>query len=233
MCRLSHRSEHLAVYDDVLTQEEFKQLFGYLNGIDYYSVHAYGRKKVWRLHDGDPLRSRAGWYYATNTTPTDKLLFPTNTPIDHLVQSIIERAGELEALIGKAGAQWQRFSFTPYIYPQGSGLSLHQDGNNMYSGAFTYFAHPDWRLHWGGHLMVLDEPAVPPPAQPTDTISPPFLSDDPPEITLDPGFAYTVFAKPNRMAFLSPTCRHVMTRVDRNAGQSARISVTGFFHIRT
>jgi hypothetical protein len=232
MSRVSHRSEHLVVYDDVLTPDEFKQLFGYLNSIDYHSVHALGRKKVWRLHDGDPLRSRAGWYRVDENAPADQLVFPTNTPIDRLVQWIVDRTGELEGLVGKPGAQWQRFSFAPYIYPQGSGLSLHQDGNNIYSGAYTFFAHPDWRLHWGGHLMVLDEPAAPPSAQPENAILPPFLSDDSPEITLDPGFAYTVFAKPNRIAFLSPTCRHIMTRVDRNAGQNARVSVAGFFHIK-
>jgi hypothetical protein len=46
----------------------------------------------------------------------------------------------------------------------------------------------------------------------------------------DPGFALTIFPKPNRIAFLSPTALHLLTRVDTNAGQVARLSVAGFFH---
>jgi hypothetical protein len=229
MWRLSYRSNDVVVYDDVLAADEFRHLFSYLNSLDYQSVHVLGWRKVWRLHDGNPLTSRAGWHYNDgNGGKPEELVFPTETPVDTLVRWIIERTPEIESIVGKSGTNWRRFSFAPWVYPPGSGLSLHQDGH-IYSGAFTYFAHPDWHLHWGGHLMVLDEPkgsAV----QASDVIFPPFLTDDPSEITFDPGFAFTVFAKPNRIAFLSPTCRHVMTRVDSNAGQNARVSVAGFFH---
>jgi Rps23 Pro-64 3,4-dihydroxylase Tpa1-like proline 4-hydroxylase len=42
--------------------------------------------------------------------------------------------------------------------------------------------------------------------------------------------ARTIFPKPNRIAFLSPRAMHLLTRIDTNAGQQARISVAGFFH---
>jgi hypothetical protein len=41
-----------------------------------------------------------------------------------------------------------------------TGLSLHND-DTRYTGSFTYFAHPTWRLHWGGHLLILDPKTAP------------------------------------------------------------------------
>ena len=40
----------------------------------------------------------------------------------------------------------------------------------------------------------------------------------------------TLFAKPNRIVFLSPDAQHMLMRVDVNAGTSSRLSVAGFFH---
>ncbi|MFE9847148.1 hypothetical protein [Streptomyces goshikiensis] len=122
-----------------------------------------------------------------------------------------------------------RLSFTPWIYPAGSGLSLHQDGSE-YSGAFTFFAHQEWRLHWGGHLLVLD-PRTRSRMAGDGEVGPVFLDDRRESArAFDPGFALTVFPKPNRIAFLSPAALHLLTRVDENAGQAARLSVAGFFH---
>jgi Rps23 Pro-64 3,4-dihydroxylase Tpa1-like proline 4-hydroxylase len=229
MSQISYQSEQAVVYDDVLPPDSFRRLFTHLNKLNYHSVHAQGWRKVWRLHDGNPLTSQAGWYYDQNSdTQKQQLLFPTKTPIDQLIQWIVERSPEVDQIVGKAGSAWKRFSFAPWIYPPGSGLSLHQDGV-LYTGAFTYFAHPQWRLHWGGHLMVLD-PKTEVRASAGNTVYPPFLTDDGGESVLNPGFAVTIFAKPNRLAFLSPACRHLLTRVDGNAGQNARVSVAGFFH---
>jgi hypothetical protein len=108
-------------------------------------------------------------------------------------------------------------------------LTISQDGV-LYSGAFTFFAHPEWRLHWGGYLVLLD-----PRTRSVDIangeLSPPFLGDSEESLrAFDPGFALAVLPKPNRIVFLSSTALHLMTRVDANAGQAARISVAGFFH---
>jgi Rps23 Pro-64 3,4-dihydroxylase Tpa1-like proline 4-hydroxylase len=62
-------------------------------------------------------------------------------------------------------------------------------------------------------------------------LSPAFLTDDQEtQRAFDPGLAQTVLPKPNRIVFISPTAQHLLTRVDVNAGQTARLSVAGFFH---
>ena len=231
MSKESFRSQDVVVYDDVLPHGEFKELFRHLNGMEYTSVHARAWRKVWRLHDGDPLTAKAGWYYADeNQDPSlAGQQFPTGSAIDHLVSWIAGHASEIQGVIGQAGVAWNRFSFAPWIYPRGSGLSLHQDGV-LYTGAFTYFAHPVWRLHWGGHLLVLDRRTPLRGAHPED-MWPTFLDDEAETSRVfNPGFAMTVFPKPNRIVFLSPAAEHLLTRVDDNAGQCPRVSVAGFFH---
>jgi hypothetical protein len=224
-----YRSGYLVVYDDVLSPSDFDRLFRYLNSAQYQSVHANGWRRVWRLHDGNPLTSSASWYYPTPPArPQQGKIFPTQTPVDAVIAWIVENLPELQSLIGRPSVEWSRFSIAPWIYPPGTGLSLHRDGG-PYSGAFTFFVHRRWDLHWGGHLLVLDpQTAQRDPA--TGELSPPFLDDEEETARVfDPGMALTVFAKPNRIVFMSPNAQHMVTRVDVNAGQMARVSVGGFF----
>ena len=79
-------------------------------------------------------------------------------------------------------------------------------------------------------MLVLD-PATRPRSRSKGEVGPVFLEDRQESArAFDPGFATAVFPKPNRIAFLSPEALHLLTRVDANAGQAARVSVAGFFH---
>lgn len=224
--RPSYRSEDVLVYDDVLPEATFSKLFRHLGSLEYTSVHQSGWRKVWRLHDGDPLRGRTVWYRPDGRST------PSGSAVDELVGWIAGRQHEIAEIVGTSGTDWTRLSFTPWIYPVGSGLSLHQDGT-AYSGAFTFFAHQEWRLHWGGHLLVLDPRTRSRSTSGAGEFGPVFLDDRRESArAFDPGFAITVFPKPNRIAFLSPAALHLLTRVDENAGQAARLSIAGFFHRR-
>jgi hypothetical protein len=229
--KITHTSRDVLVYDDVLAPRELATLFAHLNTLEYHSVHARSWRKVWRLYDGNPLTSKVSWLYPEPpASPPDEPRYPTGTPMDALIEWIASKVPEIEAMIGHGGSDWEKLSVAPWIYPPGSALSMHRDGG-PYSGAFTFFAHPEWRIHWGGHLLVLNPSASPARPAPPAGLQRPFLTDDhEADDALDPGLALTVFAKPNRIAFLSPTVRHLLTRVDGNAGQHARISVAGFFH---
>jgi hypothetical protein len=220
------KSEQVVVYDEVLAADRFEALFRHLNGLEYESVHARSWRKVWRLHDGMPLTGRASWLAAPGAATSRQPSYPTRTPMDDLVRFIVDRLPDVESIVGEG---WQTMSFAPWLYPPGSGLSLHQDGYK-YTGAFTYFAHREWRLHWGGHLVVLD-PRTRPVGIGAGEMSPPFL-DDSAETrrVFDPGLGLTVLPKPNRLVFIAPTALHLLTRVDVNAGQQPRMTVAGFFH---
>jgi len=227
MAELIYKSADIHVYDDVLSPEHFEGLFRYLNGVQYTSVHDDHWHKVWRLHDGHPLKGKASWYRSKGSASSNRASdYPTNSGMDPLVRWIADQSSELECIVGAEGA-WDRFSYAPWIYPAGSGLSLHEDGVT-YTGAFTYFAHKRWNLHWGGYLMVLDSRTR---SRSHKDLWPSFLSDDhETDRVFDPGLAQVILPKPNRIVFISASTPHLLTRVDINAGQAARISVAGFFH---
>ncbi|GIH15013.1 2OG-Fe(II) oxygenase [Rugosimonospora africana] len=223
-----YKSDEAVVYDDVLPADQFAALFRYLNGVEYASVHAQRWHKVWRLTDGNPLTAKAGWYHPRPVGRPRTPRYPTGTPLDRLVDWIVARVPDVASVVGNLDA-WEALSFAPWIYPAGSGLSLHQDGAR-YTGAFTYFAHPHWKLHWGGHLMVLD-PQTPRRDLAGGELMPAFLNDDDETARVfDPGLAQVILPRPNRIVFISPTAQHVLTKVDASAGQAARVSVAGFFH---
>jgi hypothetical protein len=228
MVKPSYQDEQVVVFDDVLPAEDFASLFRFLATLDYATVHRAGWRKVWRLYDGDPLRGPTTWYRPDQggaaTVNSDR-----ETPIDLVIEWIVERQLDIGPVVGAARTDWAKLSLTPWIYPVGSGLSLHQDGS-AYTGAFTFFVHQEWRLHWGGHLLVLDSRTRSRRTSPGEN-APAFLDDRQESArAFVPGFALTVLPKPNRIAFLSPQALHLLTRVDPNAGQAARMSIAGFFH---
>jgi hypothetical protein len=225
MSCVCYASDQMMVFDDVLSHENFSALHAHLNSLEYRSVHASAWRKVWRLHDGNPLTTAAGWFLTEQEAQRGNIVFPTGTPIDRLVEAIADNAERAQHLIGSSPADWKRFSFASWIYPPGSGLSLHQDGH-VYTGAYVFFAHRQWRTHWGGQLIVLD----PETAAPEGSANCFFDDDAEAARVMVPGIGRVIFARPNRLVLLSPTAQHLITRVDGNAGQYARVSIAGFFH---
>ncbi|HEV2718640.1 MAG TPA: hypothetical protein VG323_01375, partial [Thermoanaerobaculia bacterium] len=95
----------------------------------------------------------------------------------------------------------------------------------------TYFIHRQWNFHWGGHLLVLDPRTGNDGPDPDDSsFFPPFLSDaDEHAVISEPGLATCVLPKPNRLVFIGRSVYHLVTRVDANAGDRARVALAGFF----
>ncbi len=221
----------LAVFDDVLAPDDFAALQAFCNAADYVGVHGEGVAKVWRLGDGEPLRSHT-WYHMPkprgSRPPEERARFtaPTGTALDRFFAALSERFAAMAPLVGDAGRDWHTVSSCPFIYPRGTTLSLHQDGE-AYSGAYVYYLHPRWKIGWGGHLIVLDplgrDGAV-------AALHPPWLDDalDEPYVD-DTGIAACVFPKTKRLVVLAPNLPHLITRVDPNAGDQPRVSLAGFF----
>jgi hypothetical protein len=220
------------VIDGVLSPDAARELLVLTNGLAFQSVHHDEWRKAWRLHDGTPLRGPTTWYGKDSPEPLPPYWFPTGTPVDSLLGRLLDLTGAAGHLVGREGREWDRIAMVPWIYPVDAGLSVHADGG-AYSGAFTYFLHTDWQLAWGGILILLDPTT---PSKPEATASdrsglmePPWLTDEASSRVLNPGHGIAVLPKPNRLVIMAPECQHMITRVDRAAGQNARLSYAGFF----
>lgn len=221
MSRLTLSTEQIAVYDEFLPQGAFEALLPYVATAGLEIVHRDNWAKVWRLGDGFPLQGTRMSTYRTDTSlyqPDEKPRYPTGTPIDAFT----------EAVDRVIGAGLTRLTVSPAVYRQGCGLSLHRDRFG-YSGSYTYFIHHDWNFHWGGHLLILDRRTEDPDGDgnPHDLH---FLSDERQNrVATEPGIAVCILPKPNRLVFIAPEAHHMITRVDANAGDRARVSLVGFF----
>ncbi|HEY0640287.1 MAG TPA: hypothetical protein VGD67_21875 [Pseudonocardiaceae bacterium] len=210
----------VVVADDVLDPAAFAALGRELANGRYESVHARGWDKAWRPGDGRPLRGAAVYYdpaRAFDRRPGAR--YPTSSVVDGFIDAVRALTAEHPHVVGGEGVDWAAIFLSPWLYPVGSALSLHRDGA-AYSGAFTFFAHPRWGIHWGGELLLLDHEA---PRAPLGTAG--WMTED----DVGSALATCVFPRPNRLVLVGPQRPHLITRVDVNAGDHVRTSLAGFF----
>jgi hypothetical protein len=225
-----YQSEHVAVIDDFLTKSDIQDLFNYVNAAEYQSVHAQGIRKAWRLGDGCPLQGSTVCFQVHGARCRQgEAVYPTGTVIDRFIVRMLQMVPSHEGLVGRKGVDWEDLTFAPWVYPKGTGLSLHYDGIH-YRGAYTFFVHPQWNAHWGGQLIVADPRSKAQDAAESSATLLPWLNDtEENERFWMHGLGLCIFAKPNRLVLLGPDTQHMVTRVDPDAGQHARLSIAGFF----
>jgi hypothetical protein len=212
--RLTLKQDNLAIVDDVLEKDQFEQFWYYFNTIDYAYRSMSGWQKVWRISDNQILAS-APYYHAEA---------PFNNPMDWLHQIILSLTSQhFEDIVGKQGKDWQEFFLTPYIYPQGTKISWHDDYG--YVGACIFYPHKEWNPNWGGELMVANVPQVDNPPTVHDNMTRDYIN---PQLNHYGMGLYTA-PSPNRLVFLKGGSWHQINRVDQNAGDHMRCSVVGFF----
>jgi hypothetical protein len=219
--RLVHADRDAVVVDDLLSPDSFAGIGREIAAGDYVSVHARGWDKAWRHGDGFPLRGSAVYYDPTAALRRPGARYPTSSVVDEFIDAVRRIAAHYPHVVGQEGTDWIAMFLSPWLYPVGSGLSLHRDSGD-YSGAFTYFAHPRWGIHWGGELLLLnDEPEAPQPAMTKRR----WMDED----EMGSQLATCVFPRPNRLVVIAPTRPHLIRRVDVNAGDRVRTSLAGFF----
>jgi hypothetical protein len=218
-----------AVIDDFLPPRVFDEVLAFCNRSDFRLVHATKVQKVWRLHDGFPLRGDTYRYDADpGTSPAASDRYPIGTVLDRFIEAVVGSMDRVGPVVGAPVVDWQEFTVAPWVYPLGAGLSLHQDtgrvGGHRYTGSYVFYAHSEWNLHWGGWLMVFDGRGgggadATGPQRPR--LNPPWLSDGIEDrLVRDSSLASAILPAPNRIVFISDEAPHMITRVDQNAGHT-------------
>lgn len=213
--RLLYRTSKFAIYDDVLSPEEFTQLFSYVQDENYGKpIEGNNWIKVWRLGDCSPVAGPCRYASQGNT----------NTALD-LVKVKMEEAAKAHPELVQP---FKDLSIRPYLYPRGTKLSWHDD-STVYSGAATFYCHKKWGSTWGGELLVAETPAL------KDV----FAGQNLPKPHMDHewedhfiniyGMGHFISPKPNRLVLMAPGVYHSINRVDPDAGDHLRASVVGFY----
>lgn len=233
-------SKQVIVFDDFLPEDTYQRVYDFALRTPYEYINTKGKvSRAWHIHDGFPLRSMLNmFYYAPNMEkPQGDHVYPTKTAFDTFMEHLLALQAQVEHFTGKQGERWGHVTATSWIYPPGTGLSLHDDGSNVYSGAYVYFLNPTWRMHWGGMLLMLDDEANRRvfehrnKHQPMEFYEKKWLNanaiDD---VAMEYGFSQCIMPKKNRLVFIANDAYHMVTRVNEAAGDNVRMSVAGFFN---
>jgi hypothetical protein len=259
--KLVAQTSQFRVYDDVLPETDFRALWNHFQLESYVSVHQDGLHKVWRIPDGEPLASTAGVLLEKPRTSGSGAaggetasgyeakhgatrIYPTHTGIDRVLAALVEHADDFADLVGRRNVDYDNISARCFLYPQGTALSWHEDGPK-YSGAYAFYAHPEWRSQWGGELLVADESTRFQDSTRDDLISvtreggalkakririPLFLDDSRQDAVLSKlGAGRFVAPKPNRLTVIAGGASHRINPVSASAGDHVRCAVAGFF----
>jgi hypothetical protein len=252
---LTFESPFCAVFDDVLSADDLHRLFEYFRTVDFRFVHETranmpkhlqsGYKRAWRLDEGDAL---TGAGFAAFALPDDRLpadiraigrkwaderdtrFYPSGTVMDAFIGPLKALALErLAEWIGQPGEDWIAFTAAPYIHPAGVGMSWHAD-EVLYTGAFSFFVHPEWDAEFGGEFLIYDDAVTR------------HVADNWRNRRFDPlAVAAPVHPQagctsgrfiapiPNRLIVIKRGLMHKVNKVSPLAGSHVRASVTGFF----
>lgn len=233
------------LYDDFLPEDDFQAVLDSVRQLDYKHINTRDKiSRVWRIGDGFPLRS-----VDDLSRPAGAKSLPASLADDSRWQALGRFADAISALmpdpqvqrmVGAPEEDWDRFTVTSWMYPRGTGLSLHHDGTAGYRGAYVYFLNPEWDIHWGGLLLVFEGEANasfqanrPPPSQKLAHHRRKWIEHEAERAAVwEPGMSRCILPRANRLVLLHPETRHLVTRVDAAAGDRVRMSLAGFFQAK-
>ncbi|MEP6818747.1 MAG: 2OG-Fe(II) oxygenase [bacterium] len=232
-------SQQAVIFDDFLPEDIYQRINRFALGMDYEHINTKGKiRRGWHIHDGFPLRSVLDLIYFNdeNNKPKEGYVYPTNAELDLFTDHLLAIQPAAEDIVGKRGAGgWELFSVTSWIYPPGTGLTMHTDGHG-YTGAYVYFLSPTWRTHWGGMLLLADEEmnrtvhAYRNTQDENDFYARKWLNaNNSEELMMEHGLAKCIFPKRNRLVFIHNEAYHMVTRVNEAAGDNPRMTLAGFF----
>jgi hypothetical protein len=223
------------ILDDFLEKDEFALVWNEIQAEPFRFVHDREWVTAWRLDDGNPLR---GPVYLSHRTEGDKInpAYPTGKAFDLIIRRIIDLEDRLAPWAGRRGTDWSYFFVRPYLYPSGAGLSWHRDNKHNATAAFTFYAHPEWNVKWGGELLVADAstkefdlPVSRLYSEERRFLGSHFDNAVENERLLSAGTGQYILPKSNRLVVVASGIFHCIKKVEPAAGDHVRATVQGVF----
>jgi 2-oxoglutarate-Fe(II)-dependent oxygenase superfamily protein len=230
------QTDFFTVVDGLLGSEQRDRLWNYFQIQPFRRVDALNLQGDWSLEDSGVLRGpTAGWGKKFDSE------YPTGTPLDDVIQVLLETTDLFATTVGRRGEDWESFSAMPTIYVAGQGLVWHRDAVDN-AGSWVYYAHPEWNIEWGGELLLAHDRDIPREygvylhrLRPMEGLpdAPAWKSHldnrDANEWLMERGVGSYVAPKPNRLVVIKGGTPHAIAKVRASAGRHVRVSVGGFF----
>lgn len=235
--RITLKQNDFLVIDDFLSPDGFRAMWNFVQEEPFRAVHGDRWIKAFRLSDGQQLW---GDVYTSLPAAADRTgrssSYPTQRGIDALIGGILAQGDLFAEYVGRQGEDWDYFFCRPYVYPAGTGLSWHTDGRGDVAGAYVYYAHPEWKAHWGAELLIdgsgfrdFDYPEEEMFDGSRKRLGVHLEADGVSDAVMKEGVGHYVMPRPNRFVLLRRGLLHRLNPVQPSAGDHVRASATGFF----
>ncbi|MGY0064942.1 2OG-Fe(II) oxygenase [Streptomyces sp. LZ34] len=208
-------TDDFVIFDDFLSSASLDKLRDHLRSERFAYVKSFrSRSRVFGFLDGDPLVGPSVIQHHPDA-PKGAAPYPAGTAMDLFVEAIDEAAESLSPWCGERGNSWDFFTCTPYLYPLGAGLSWHDDAKDR-AASYVFYLHGEWKASWGAELLIASRDRADDTSADSDAMN---ITD----------FGHYVRPLPNRLVVIKAGTPHAVKRVEVNAGENVRMSVTGFF----
>jgi Rps23 Pro-64 3,4-dihydroxylase Tpa1-like proline 4-hydroxylase len=214
------RHPGFVVLDDVLSHEDLTQLWEFARDERYKTMASGDWRRAWRLNDGTPYVSRS--YFRSQG--------PLCAPLEILAARIERVAEEYPDIVGNRDEIWDDIGMQIFLYRRGERISWHQDtrySEGQMAGSAVFYLHREWSSLWGGELMLADPDDV--TEEDEGGAAAPLLDGREERALIRPAVGTYVVARPNRLVLISARTLHSTARVDPDAGDRVRCSVSAFF----
>ncbi len=239
--KFTAKTSQVAVVDDFLSDESWNEVWKFLQHTIYIPVTEGGWNGAWRLDDGPVMR---GPSIAYGDIEQAEHRYPTNMAIDLLLKALLDHASEFSSQLGEFKKSWNAMTALPMLYPRETGLYWHRDAPT-WAGSYTYYAHKEWNVEWGGALLIASDPEIEKLSDDYGVFLQPSRSimgvkekhsfgayidnSKANELLMNRGMGTYIFPKPNRLVVISAGNAHTVSKVHAAAGDHLRASVSGFF----
>ena len=164
---------------------------------------------------------------------------PYNDNFDLWFQAIHEFSSKCEAAQPYV-KKYTDIAMRCHGYPVGSKNPWHMD---MGFVTYSYYLHKHWQINWDSTLLVLPKGSVEyrqmllklEGTKQKDTYAGTgalemFEQAEKTKNLMDYGMGTFISPKPNRLVLINKNVVHGITRVDKDAGENVRLTLTGFFN---
>ena len=220
------KTPEVLVVDDFLEQEAWDRLLNQVQCDEW--TQSQPDDKYWHITDGAN-------YKASKRFLRDA---PFNDNYDIWADAIKTFADSEEAQDYTAG--YTDIAMRCHGYPVGSKNPWHTDMGGV---TYSYYLHKHWQINWDSMLLVLPKDSVEykqimrklPGTKQQDTYRNTgtlemFEQAEKQKGLIEHGMGYFVAPKPNRLVLINKNVVHGITRVDKDAGENVRLTLTGFFN---
>ena len=245
--RETYKNKQVLVLDEFLPKEEFDAIHAYLQLEDYEWIRSNDWERVWRITDGDSLK---GPEIYSHDLGFDKSHYPTGSGMDTFLERILKTKEIFAPWVGTLSRDWRAVTAQPFIFPRGTRLSWHGDPPDLITGGYVFYGHDRWNIQWGGELFIEEEGGGHPtfnrseegsseegaPSSPEEkelfrqliirqSMDNSYLN----EVLSHPGMGRFFMPLPIRVILFTAGTRHMVNRVDANAGDRLRHTISGSF----